>query len=176
MATQAEPGMERRARLRRTPQRDAAFANVSLADLRSFRRAAIEEETRVSYWRRLVQARLDLLRSGDDGSDVARLGRVLADKPGASRRQAFVRITPPGDMPPLPELEELWRRATLASEADRPHAISDLEGAEHQLSEYRSALHQRIGAATEELVARYREQPSLCLDLLPLVPQMRQSA
>jgi hypothetical protein len=46
--------------------------------------------------------------------------------------------------------------------------VADLRLAEAQLSAYRSALHRRIGEATGELIARYREQPDLCLAVLPL--------
>jgi hypothetical protein len=47
----------------------------------------------------------------------------------------------------------------------------DLRVAEAQLSAYRNALHRRIGEATGELIARYREQPTLCLSALPLEPR-----
>jgi hypothetical protein len=43
----------------------------------------------------------------------------------------------------------------------------DLSKAEAQLSAYRTALHKRLAAATGELIARYREQPTLCLSALP---------
>ena len=54
-------------------------------------------------------------------------------------------------------------------------AAADLEqslaAAERQLSDYRNALHRRISEATGELIARYRESPSLCLSALPLPPE-----
>jgi hypothetical protein len=43
----------------------------------------------------------------------------------------------------------------------------DLSKAEAQLSAYRTALHKRLSSATGELIARYREQPELCLSALP---------
>ena len=52
----------------------------------------------------------------------------------------------------------------------------DLRAAEVELSAYRTALHRRIGDATNELIARYREQPGLCLSALPLDPRRRATA
>ena len=43
----------------------------------------------------------------------------------------------------------------------------DLSTAEAQLSAYRNALHRRITGSTDELIARYREDPGLCLLALP---------
>jgi hypothetical protein len=53
-------------------------------------------------------------------------------------------------------------------EAGQAELDHDLARAERQLSEYRAALHRRIADATGELIARYREQPALCLTALPL--------
>lgn len=168
-ATAEATAARRVPRQRRVPDRNAALADVGLVELRAYRQAAIDEETRVSYWRRLVQARLDLLRAGDDGSDLERLRKVLAGSAGVGRRQALVRVLPVDDMPPLPDLGELWTHVTIA-EDDRDDSIRRLEDVEAQLSEYRTALHNRIGEVTQELVARYRAEPTLCLDLLPLEP------
>ena len=52
-------------------------------------------------------------------------------------------------------------------DAHRAGCASDLAFAELQLSAYRTALHARFGAATHELIARYREDPSLALPLPP---------
>jgi hypothetical protein len=51
--------------------------------------------------------------------------------------------------------------------------VQRLAVAERQLSEYRQALHRRIGDATSELIARYREEPNLCLTALPLRRERR---
>ena len=49
---------------RPVPERKAHFAHLTLDALRGYRAALGEEEGRVSYWRRILQARLDLLRAG----------------------------------------------------------------------------------------------------------------
>ena len=93
---------------------------------------------------------------------------MLAEaRPGESR-QALVTIVPIDDIPPLPDLEELWSREHRPEDAAHSAALlKDLSFAELQLSAYRTALHDRLGAATHELIARYREEPSLCLTALP---------
>jgi hypothetical protein len=80
-----------------------------------------------------------------------------------------VSVVPADDIPPLPNLAELWdRRADEHDEHAQAELDHDLAAAERQLSEYRQALHRRIADATGELIARYREQPALCLTALPL--------
>jgi hypothetical protein len=81
---------------------------------------------------------------------------------------------PEGELTELPDLSTLWSREV---DADDPVAtgglILALEEAEEQLSGYRNALHRRITAATTELIARYREEPTLCLVALPQPPEQR---
>ena len=45
------------------PERSPELAHMNLARLRSYRRTLLDEELRASYWRRLIQARRDLLRA-----------------------------------------------------------------------------------------------------------------
>lgn len=166
---------------RPVPERDPAYAHLSLAGLRAYRRALGEEENRVSYWRRILQARLDLVRAGLSGSsaravDTEALAPVLTEARVGAGRQVLVDVLPAEDMPPLPQLEQLWQRH--ADPLD-PAAVEDLARclahAERQLSDYRSALHRRIAGATGELIARYRASPSLCLSALPLESTRRAS-
>ncbi len=171
-ATPVPPARDggRRASGRPLPQRSDDFAHLSLVALRDYRRALTSEEDQVSYWRRIIQARLDVLRAGALGTaDGERLRPVLTADRVASSRTAMVSVVPVAEIPPLPNLAELWERRVsdgdAAGEAELDH---DLAAAERQLSEYRAALHRRIADATGELIARYREQPSLCLSALPL--------
>jgi hypothetical protein len=162
---------------RPVPERGDEFAHLSLERLRAYRQTLSDEESRVSYWRRIVQARLDLVRSGSTGDPVhaANLRQVLSRSHGRSNRNALVTVVPVDDMPPLPNLVELWERDTRPGEpADNEALERDLDEAERALSEYRTALHGRIGAATNELIARYRETPSLALTALPSLPTQQQ--
>ena len=168
----------RRTGPRPVPQRSDAFAHLSLEALRDYRRTLTTEEAKVSYWRRIIQARLDMVRAGTLGSsDGAHLRPVLTNDRVNGSRQALVEILPVDDIPPLPSLAELWdRRVDEDDEAGLAALETDLFGAEQQLSAYRKALHQRIGDATGELIARYRDEPTLCLSVLPLRPDRRATA
>jgi hypothetical protein len=155
---------------RPAPERSAEFAHLSLDELRTYRRVLTSEEDQVSYWRRIIQARLDVLRAGTLGTaDGEHLRPVLSDDRLASSRTALVSVVPADDIPPLPNLAELWeRRVADDDEQGQTDLDHDLGVAERQLSEYRQALHRRIADATGELIARYREQPTLCLTALPI--------
>lgn len=153
---------------RPAPTRVPELRSLGLHQLRGYRQQLCDEEHRVSYWRRLVQARLDVLRSAaDDRGAVARLGALLAPAPVRHRRTALLATSPLVDTPPLPDLPALWAceprdEASVAALARR------LGEAEAQLSTYRSALHARLDLVTRELIARYHEDPTSCLVALPL--------
>ena len=154
---------------RRPPERSADFAHLSISDLRAYRQTLSEEENRVSYWRRIIQARLDVVRAGETGAlRVDNLRSVLAEARLNSGRRVLITVIPVEDIPPLPDLATLWEREPQTDDPAHNEALArDLAGAEIQLSAYRAALHRRITGATEELIARYREDPSLCLLALP---------
>ena len=157
------------------PERDPSYDALSLADLRAARAELGDEETRVSYWRRIIQARLDVIRSDvPDSERVADLTRVLTDARSSVHRLAHIDVQPVDDIPPLPDLAEVWSR-----QGDRTNPVAlarlerDLSAAEQKLSTYRRELHRRIDLVTNELIARYREQPLLALQILPNDPLHR---
>ena len=64
-----------------------AWADLDLSDLRLYRKRLAEEEEKVSYWRRLVHARIDVLEAEAHHERPLRLDeliRVLGDT-GAGR-------------------------------------------------------------------------------------------
>ena len=144
---------------------------LELPALREYRQRLEAEEDRVSYWRRLVHARLDLLAAesaSDHALTLTDLVRVLGDTGTGQTRQALVSVRAGEPLPELPELTEMW-----ATDVD-PHddaqvadAVDRLTRAERQLTAYRRALHQRIDEATAELIARYRENPRAALAIIP---------
>ncbi|HWL36756.1 MAG TPA: hypothetical protein VNQ77_11230 [Frankiaceae bacterium] len=163
--------MEKQRRAIGVPERSAEFAHLPLLGLRQYRKALTQEESRVSYWRRIIQARLDVVRTlgGVTGPDVDALRPVLGAARVGAARNALLEIVPVDDIPPLPNLESLWSRDPRpGDEAHNETLMAELAKAEAQLSAYRAALHRRLSAATTELIARYREEPSLCLSALPL--------
>jgi len=163
------------------PERNPEFAHLSLEALRTYRSSLGREESRVSYWRRLIQARMDVLEAqaadvpgtaaarglARDSDRVERLSGVLAEARPTDGRTALVSLSV-DDVLPLPDLAELWSREVPTDDDEQVHALrSDLAIAELQLSAYRGALHRQLGVATAELVARYHEDPPLCLSALP---------
>ena len=124
------------------------------------------EEGRVSYWRRILQARRDVLARSDSAPlPVDRLGEVLNE--ARSSRQVLMDVALPEDMPPLPDLAGLWTLIDPDDAVAREALVERLVHADTVLSAYRSALHRRQDLATRELIARYHEEPSSCLIALP---------
>jgi hypothetical protein len=173
----SERAAERARAIRTVPQRNTEFDHLDLEGLRSYRTALSGEEGRVSYWRRIMQARLDVVRATVSGTQaVDNLRDVLADVRVTSSRQALVEMVGDieGELIELPDLSSLWSREVNVQDPVASQAlILALEEAEGQLSDYRTALHKRITAATTELIARYREEPTLCLVALPQPPEQR---
>lgn len=170
------PPAPRKQPTRSLPAVSAEFGHLTLEQLRGYRTALGAEENKVSYWRRIIQARLDVVRAGNGKGqlDAATLRPVLTDARVGSGRQSLVEILPIDDIPPLPSLAELWDRRVAAGDHDgQARHDADLAEAEQKLSAYRTALHARQADATGELIARYRVQPTLCLSALPLTPVVR---
>ena len=161
----------RRARRLSQPMASPHLAGMSLEQLRAYRRSLQEEEDKVSYWRRLVHARLDMLEVGarTEGSlTLDQLVRVLGDTGTGASRTALSRVRPAEPLPDLPESAQMW-----VTEVD-PHdpvAVAEATGrlreAEGRLTEYRKALFERIDEATADLINRYRENPAAALTALP---------
>ena len=178
-AVPSAPAPVRKGAARPAPARHPDYAHLTLDALRAYRRQLTAEEGNVSYWRRILQARLDVLAAGSGARelDAERLRPVLSSERVGAGRRALVEVLPVDDIPPLPRLAELWDRSVDPSDPAGAAALAaELQAAETQLSEYRAALHRRIAEATGELIARYREQPSLCLSALPLKDSERASA
>jgi hypothetical protein len=152
------------------PERSDDFAHLSLAGLRTYRATVSSEESRVSYWRRIIQARLDLVRAADTGTSasVEDLREMFTESRVGGARTSLMTIASDDGMPPLPDLADLWARQPKEGDHEiNASLIRDLTKAEAQLSAYRTALHRRLASATGELIARYREHPDLCLTALP---------
>jgi hypothetical protein len=155
-----------------TMGQERVLAEMDLQALRTYRRDLQQEEDKVSYWRRLVHARLDLIAAGShsEGSlSLPQLIRVLGDTGTGASRTALSSIRPADPLPDLPESEWIW-----VTEIDYhdPEAVAEatarLHAAEEKLTHYRKALFERIDEATAELIVRYREDPSAALSVLPL--------
>jgi hypothetical protein len=150
------------------PQRSEELAHMTLERLRNYRRTLLSEELRTSYWRRLLQARRDLLRSGGAPGDREALQSALTEARGSAGRQAILALHPDGGLPILPHLPDLWASEVRPADSDGSRQLATrLTSAESVLSSYREALHRRLDRATADLVARYHEDPRLCFIALP---------
>lgn len=146
---------------------DRPLDQLSLPELRDYRERLRAEEERVSYWRRLVHARIDLLEAGrsTDGSlSQADLVRVLGDTGTGASRSALLRVRAAEPLPDVPDLADVWVAPRDAAETDR--LLEGLRSAEQLLTAYRSGLFARIDAAGQALIQRYREDPTQALAVL----------
>jgi hypothetical protein len=85
---------------------------------------------------------------------------LLADHQAASRRLTRWAVTCAGpDV--LPDLAVLWAPPAAEETAAR------LAAAEWDIEAYLASLHERLDAATGELVGRYTDEPALALGVLP---------
>jgi hypothetical protein len=144
-----------------------------LTDLRSLRESLRDEEQRVSYWRQLVQGRLDLVRAALEGGhpsadDLARLAAARTRTGGRRRSPATAELALDGLVSPLVGLEALWD-APIGW--DDPAGLRRVERglieAEVKLSAYRRALHERIDDCTAELVGHYQRDPGHLIEIVP---------
>jgi hypothetical protein len=143
------------------------WGDLSLDELRAYRRRITDEEERVSYWRRLVHARLDVLEAEAHHERPLRLDelvRVLGDTGSGRTRTALVQVRAEDPLPELPVLEEMWVTELDPEDTGAVReAVERLRSAERKLTAYRRALHTRIDEATSELIVRYRADPASAL-------------
>lgn len=154
--------------VRNFPHEVVDVTTLSLAQLRARRKELQAHESHVSYWRRIIQARLDLLEEGvvKHGASGDGLQRVLTQRLGVNNRLGLLSVQPQGGQP-LAGLDHLWHRTLTASVDEQAELDAELREAEHELSTYRNELHQYIDEATAELIRRYRENPDLVATVLP---------
>ena len=134
-----------------------------LSAVRALRESLKQEERRVSYWRRLVQGRLDLVRTGLDGRqpDLQALARPVlgAARPRPAGAQTGLGLLEREPRTALAAIEDLWDRPVPWQD---PGSLADLEQRlvriEAELSRYRRQLHERIDACTDELIGRYQHE------------------
>lgn len=147
------------------------LAALSLADLREYRNRLTEEEEKISYWRRLVQFRLNLINAEkqDVTVPIEKLIQALGSTGSGHRRQQLLNVDAHDELPQLPGLDELWTSAIdLNDEEGTARLVEALSEVERKLSDYRRRLHDRIDAAVSELIVRYKADPNLSLELFPV--------
>lgn len=147
------------------------LGELDLSDLREYRDACRAEEEKVSYWRRIAHIRLDLIKAQkNEGQPMSArdLMRALGDTGSGFRRQQLLSVESHDELPALPGLDNLWTSTVDFSDKEgTANLVEALEDAEKRLSSYRKHLHARIDRATDELITRYRTDPTLSETLLP---------
>jgi hypothetical protein len=132
----------RGARRQPSPRLDPALAHLSLPSVRAYRHMLAQEEFAATSWRRLISVHLAALAD--------------TERPGSA--PSTVHSTGAGhgaDGADLPA-GSAW--------TDWVHQLHDLDLA---LVGYRESALERLARVTDELIARYHQDPSRCLAALP---------
>lgn len=161
-------------------------------ELRSLRDDCRQEESRLSYARRLIQGQVDIARSeqerrrgGEGGDLLASLPGILADEPTGGARSAHTMsfYTPDDDDgrrsgddvldgPSLGQLPDL-------GDDELEALIERLRAEEARVSELRRAVLDNLDGLQAELVRRYRDGDVAVDDLmssaLPSTPEQQSS-
>ncbi|MCZ9349878.1 aerial mycelium formation protein [Streptomyces mutabilis] len=160
---------------------------LSLPELRTLRRDAQREEADLSYVRRLLQGRIDILRAelarrgpasssvvttAATGSVVERLSEILADAPARQRSSArHVTLATPrseecrrlaAEMLGEVELSDL----TARTDTELTAGMGRLVRYEQQISRRRQRLQRTADDCSAEIARRYREGEAQVDDLL----------
>ena len=147
----------------------AGLAELSMADVRALRDEAGQEEADLSYLRRLLQGRIDIVgaeltrRSGGAGSRlVEELPRILAEEArqparGLGRHQTVE----PSNTGSTRRLEEQIASIDVTDVGDRDEAslrqlLDELQATEAGISERRRAVQGVYDATSAEITDRYR--------------------
>lgn len=168
-------------------EQEYGLTGLGLDQLRLLRRDAQDQEADLSYLRRLLHGRLDILRAelarrrstgsepGADGLSDALLDQlpaILADTPSPVRRPArHLRLGPPRGERYQREADALMGDVQLADlEAHQAvelvAAVERLTVHEREVSGRRQALQRRADDCSAEITRRYREGEARVDDLL----------
>ncbi|MEU7073142.1 ABC transporter substrate-binding protein [Streptomyces narbonensis] len=151
---------------------------LRLPELRALRREAQSDEADLSYVRRMLQGRIDILRAelarrtDPEAPVLDRLSEILADVPSRHRSSArhVTMSTPRGDeyrrlaaeMLSEVELSDL----TARTDEELHAAMGRLAGYEQQISRRRQHLQRTADDCSGEIARRYREGEAQVDDLL----------
>ncbi|OIV37837.1 hypothetical protein BIV57_09550 [Mangrovactinospora gilvigrisea] len=171
------------------PDDPAELRRLPLDRLRAIRAAAREEEADLSYLRRMLQGRIDILRAEltrrrdgeppapprdaapEEDDLVGRLSEILRDAPPRVRGSArHLTVRAPRarryrELVPVVMASELTDLGAH-DDAELADARARLVGYEQQLSGRRHAVQRVADAASSEIARRYREGEASVDDLL----------
>lgn len=155
------------------PEYLEGLSDLDINELRRRRDTAEDVEAQISYYRRLLHGRMDLLdfeqrrrRGEEERSILEALPEILAKGMVLGSEPALKHIE---TMPPLPSvtgrrlIDKIMDDGVLANlgeltDDEISEAIDRLREVETQLSGQRRQLHHVIDALQDEIVTRYRSQ------------------
>nr|WP_223290948.1 hypothetical protein [Streptomyces avicenniae] len=168
-----------------TPGRDLCrridqpeLRTLRLSELRDLRRSAQREEADLSFVRRLLQGRIDILeaerrrRIASDPGVLDQLPAILTDGPSRHRTSArHVTLGMPLDDRYRRLAEEMLGQVGLSDlagldDAELRDALARLARHEAQVSRRRQRLHRTADGCSAEMARRYREGEAQVEDLL----------
>ncbi len=162
-----------------TPSEDAPDVRLlRLPEVRRLRRAAQQDEADLSYLRRLLQGRIDILaaelaRRSEPGSCLLdQLPQILTDTPSAHRTSArHVTLRAPRGAEYRKLAEEMLSEVELSDLAARTdgelrEAMERLVQREQRVSQRRQSLQRTADGCSREIARRYREGEAQVDDLL----------
>jgi hypothetical protein len=155
-----------------------ALSGLTLDELRDLRRSATQEEADLSYLRRLLQGRIDILRAelarrtGTRANLLDQLPEILADVPSRVRTSArHVTLSTPRGEEHRRLAEEMLAEVELSdldarTDDELRQAMGRLAGHEEEVSERRQRLQRTADGCSAEIARRYREGEARVDDLL----------
>lgn len=161
-----------------TPDYLDGVESIPLDQVRARRDECLEEETALSYARRLLHGRMDILRAeldrraGKEGSLLDHLAEILADDEPMPARGAFPTLDPDFSQDHPKRLVErlisddtLMKLSSLSPE-EIEAVITTLSDAERDVSAQRRTVHDVLDRVTAEMVRRYKSGEADPADLL----------
>jgi hypothetical protein len=154
------------------------LGGLELDDLRGRRREAEQEEADLSYVRRMLQGRMDILRAelarraGGGDKIVEHLAGVLADSSRSDHGLGrFLRVEPSRVDEHRRLVEQIIADVGVSdvahhSDEELRESLGRLESFEHGISEDRRAVQTVMDALTAEVAARYKSGSASVDDLL----------
>ncbi|MFJ8754113.1 ABC transporter substrate-binding protein [Streptomyces sp. NPDC102441] len=154
------------------------FGGLRLTDLRTLRRDAQRDEADLSYVRRLVQGRIDILRAelarrvDPESPVVDRLSEILADTPSVHRSSVrHVTLTTPRSDEYRQLAEDTFAEVELSdldarTDEELLSAMGRLVRYERQVSRRRHRLQRTVDGCSAEIARRYRDGEAQVEDLL----------
>jgi hypothetical protein len=178
--TDVQPGGHRRIDRVLGPDFVDGLAGLAMPDVRSRRQEAEQEEVDLSYLRRLLQGRIDILRAeqarrrDDGGTVIEHLTDILADGPtgqqhGMGRHSA---LEPSRAGEHRRRVEALVGDVDLSDvagvdDAQLERALGVFADEERSVSALRAEVQQVMDTLGAEVARRYREGEAAVDDLLP---------